>query len=144
MLVDGWTDHGITEGGQSMGDGQMSGDIERRYTKPHPTKPGRVLVVTETYAVIHACTVFHGADHDTLCDLCAAWYAENDETPRPYAWDSRDEYRIEDVDGNEVEVVEISYGSGSFTVFATAEEARADLLSNAQDHRQYLNWNGEA
>lgn len=142
--VNGWTDHGISEGGQSMGDGQVSDDIERRYTKPHPAVPSELLlVVTETYAVVHTCTVFHGADHDTLCDRCAKWYSDNDETPKPYAWDGRDEFRIEDTDGNEVETVEISYSSGSFTVFATVEEAFEDAMKNAQDHREFIEWDGE-
>lgn len=126
-----------------MGDGQVSDDIERRYTKPHPTEPGQVLVVIETYAVVHTCTVYHGADHDTLCDECAAWYADNDETPKPYVWDARDEFRIDDADGNEIQTVDVSYESGSVFGFATIEEAYESALCAAQDHREYLSWNGE-
>ena len=126
-----------------MGDGQVSDDIQRRYTKPHPTVAGQVLVVDETYAVVHTCTQYHGADYDTLCDRCAEWYADNDMIPKPYAWDARDEFRIEDADGNEIETVEISYESGSVFGFATVEAAHADAMKNAQDHREYIYWDGE-
>lgn len=141
--VNGWTDHGVFVGGSSMGDGQIGDDIQRRYTKPHPTVPGQVLVVDETYAVVHACTQYHGADYDALCGVDAEWYAENEIIPAPYVWDNRTEFRIEDVDGNEVQLVEISYGSGSYVSFVGVEAAHADALWHAQDHRGYIDWNGE-
>lgn len=141
--VNGWTDHGVSVGGSSMGDGQVSDDIQRRYTKPHPTKPGQVLVVEETYAAVHNCTQYHGADFDTLCERCAAWYTGCNTTPVPYAWDERTEFRIEDTEGNEISTVEISHEGGSYGSFASVEAAHANALGHAQDHREYIDWNGE-
>src|SRR5690606_2010938 len=141
--VNGWTDHGVSVGGSTFGDAQVSDDIQRRYTKPHPTVAGQVLVVDEAYAVVHTCTQYHGADYDALCEEDAKWYAENETIPAPYVWDERTEFRIEDTEGNEVHTVEISYEGGSYGSFASVEAAHASALKHAQDHREYIAWDGE-
>lgn len=141
--VNGWTDHGVFVGGSTFGDAQVSDDIQRRYTKPHPTVAGQVLVVDEAYAVVHTCTAYHGADSNALCEEDAKWCAENDVVPAPYVWDARTEFRIEDADGNEVHTVEISYEGGSYGSFVGIEAAHASALKHAQDHREYIDWNGE-
>ena len=105
-----WRDEGTFEGGSSMGDGQVSEDITRRWTRQRPD--GTWDVYEQTLAVMDNREARNHEDSDS-----------------PYVVDERWEYihctDPEDPGSTELGT-EIEYGEGSYLSYGNEDEALAE------------------